>query len=99
MSTRETRKINKVFQKMSKVILTRTADQCRSHHQKVVKYHDSIDSIINYFKKLMYGEEVKLDAAMTEICASSNSGRPGIKIYRHKNKFRIEVDTSLIKSY
>jgi len=43
MSSRVARKSQKVFLKMSLVVKTRTADQCRSHHQKFLKYHGDID--------------------------------------------------------
>ena len=35
------RKSQKVFLKMSKIIPTRTAEQCRTHHQKMLKFHGS----------------------------------------------------------
>lgn len=42
METKLTRKSKKVFLNMSKVVKTRTADQCRSHHQKILIYHKSL---------------------------------------------------------
>ena len=38
---------------MSHIITTRTAEQCRTHHQKMLKYNNSIDDIL-----LSYGEIV-----------------------------------------
>lgn len=46
MSSKLARKSQKVFLKMSLLVKTRTADQCRSHHQKILKYQGSIDEII-----------------------------------------------------
>ena len=40
------RKVKKVFLKMSREVKTRSADQCRSHHQKILQYHDSVEDII-----------------------------------------------------
>jgi len=36
------RKSRKVFLNMSNTIQTRTADQCRSHHQKLIFYHSTV---------------------------------------------------------
>lgn len=51
MSSKLSRKSQKVFLKMSHLVKTRTADQCRSHHQKILKYHGTIDDVIkNYYE-------------------------------------------------
>jgi len=47
------RKSQKVNQKMSKFIKTRSGEQCRSHHQKMMKYHNDIPSIISYVNALI----------------------------------------------
>jgi hypothetical protein len=49
MRKKSLRKSHKVFLKMSKIIKTRTADQCRSHHQKVIKYHKTLESILQSY--------------------------------------------------
>ena len=36
------RRSHKIFILMSKEVKTRSADQCRSHHQKIIKYHHTI---------------------------------------------------------
>lgn len=51
MTCSELRKANKVFLKMSKLVKTRTPDQCRSHHQKILKYHHSLQHIILTYKR------------------------------------------------
>jgi hypothetical protein len=38
---------------MSEAIRTRSADQCRSHHQKMVKYHRDIPNIIAHIRELV----------------------------------------------
>lgn len=45
------RKSEKVFAKMSKMIRTRTPDQCRSHHRKAIKHHLTLEQIVNYHWK------------------------------------------------
>lgn len=51
MSTGKSRKANRVFLKMAKIIGTRSADQCRSHHQKTKKYHSSVQDIISSYRR------------------------------------------------
>lgn len=39
---------------MSRFIKTRTPDQCRSHHQKILKFNHNIDNILTiYMEKLL----------------------------------------------
>lgn len=38
----------KINVRMSMWIKTRSPDQCRSHHQKMMKYHSDIPTIVNY---------------------------------------------------
>ena len=40
-------------------VKTRTADQCRSHHQKIIKYHNSLRDIVEYYKEHIFGKEVE----------------------------------------
>ena len=49
MGSKSSRKSQKVFLKMSLLVKTRSPDQCRSHHQKVLKYHGKIDEIIKFY--------------------------------------------------
>jgi len=37
---------------MSKLIKTRSPKQVKSHHQKLIKQHGSVDSIVEYFSNL-----------------------------------------------
>lgn len=36
---------------MSKVVKTRSKNQCRTHHQKMIKVHKKISKIIHYFRQ------------------------------------------------
>lgn len=54
MKNRAARKTHKVFLQMSKQVGTRTADQCRSHHQKISKYHRSLEEIISYYEDALF---------------------------------------------
>ena len=37
---------------MNEAIKTRSADQCRSHHQKMMKHHPNIPSIVSHIRSL-----------------------------------------------
>ena len=37
----------KIYDMMADMIITRNSNQCRSHHQKMEKYRNSIPEIIN----------------------------------------------------
>jgi hypothetical protein len=50
METKLMRKSRKVFLNMSKLVRTRTADQCRSHHQKILLYHKSLEEIVRFYE-------------------------------------------------
>lgn len=39
------RKGEKVFMKMSNSVKTRSSDQCRSHHQKMIKHHTDLEGV------------------------------------------------------
>jgi hypothetical protein len=41
---------------MSAAVKTRSADQCRSHHQKMIKYHRDIPNIITHIQSLLNKE-------------------------------------------
>lgn len=43
-------RITRVFKAMSEFIPSRTAIQCRSHHQKELAKHGTVRKIINNFK-------------------------------------------------
>jgi hypothetical protein len=58
MGCRVLRKTEKVFLRMAQQVRTRTADQCRSHHQKILKYHRSLQDIVDYYKLHLFGKQV-----------------------------------------
>jgi len=47
-SPKENRRTLKVNKLLSLHIKTRSPDQCRSHHQKMIKYHQSIEGILHH---------------------------------------------------
>lgn len=53
---------------MSKAVKSRTADQCRSHHQKMMKYHNSISNIVAHIAAI----EEKLDQEHSFTAIDSN---------------------------
>jgi hypothetical protein len=58
--TERDRRRSKVFFRLSKILKKRTADQCRSHHQKLqLKYRDDLPTIMNEVLK-------KIQKAMAE---------------------------------
>jgi len=52
---------------MSQEVKTRSPDQCRSHHQKMMHYHHSIPNIIKHIddlsKMIWDEEEMKIEGA------------------------------------
>ena len=40
----------RIYVHMSSAVSTRSPDQCRSHHQKMIKYHGSIPGIIQHIQ-------------------------------------------------
>jgi hypothetical protein len=47
-ASESSRRRNKVFYLLSKILKKRTGDQCRSHHQKLqIKFKDDLQSIIS----------------------------------------------------
>lgn len=52
MRCEEFRRKNKVFLQISQASKTRSTHQVKSHHQKMMERHKSVEAIINYFTKL-----------------------------------------------
>jgi len=50
MENPEKRKELRMFLQLSRAIKTRTPDQCRSHHQKMIKHHNDLNGIIENLK-------------------------------------------------
>ena len=47
--------MDKIFKTMEKFVLSREAEQCRSHHQKMEKKHGSFSKILKALRKAHYG--------------------------------------------
>ena len=41
----------KVFKQISLFVKTRTPDQCRSHHQKILKIHKSVENVLRVYEQ------------------------------------------------
>ena len=65
------RRLRKINVLMSETIKTRSPDQCRSHHQKMMKFHHDIPSIVEYIRSIRANE------------AASHSSQQHIKIEEH----------------
>lgn len=50
ISCQKGRKETKIFVRLSAEVKTRSPDQCRSHHQKMIKHHNDINGIIKYLE-------------------------------------------------
>lgn len=101
IKTKLSRKANKIFKKMSEVVQTRTADQCRSHHQKIINYHGQVEEIIRFYSELFtrgYHSQPPQKAVVPPTCAEP--GKPSFyTITRLHNTFRIEIRESAIARY
>lgn len=54
MKKSKLRKEKKIFIKMSKNVRTRVPEQCRSHHQKMMELHRTLEEIIRFFRKEVF---------------------------------------------
>lgn len=52
------RRLLKINVLMSLWVKTRSADQCRSHHQKMMKYHSDIPNIIRHIRTCMEDQRI-----------------------------------------
>ena len=88
--------------RMAMDVKTRNADQCRSHHQKIIKYHNSLKDIVEYYKEHIYGQEVQprsIALRRTSEEEEEGMGMSFYRIYRRANIFRIEIDAQQLKDY
>jgi hypothetical protein len=65
-SSKENRRTIKINKLISQYVKTRSPDQCRSHHQKMLKYHHTIAGIIHHVAELqgLLEEEAEGQAKM-----------------------------------
>jgi hypothetical protein len=61
MRGKVSRKSQKVFLKMSRLIKTRTPDQCRSHHQKILMYHSNLEEAIRFFDEDVFCKSERME--------------------------------------
>ena len=54
MECKASRKKHKIFNEMAKWMRTRNSEQCRSHHQKKLHYHQSIRNIISHYHEVIF---------------------------------------------
>lgn len=75
---------------MSRQVRTRTADQCRSHHQKMMKYHRDIPNIIAHVQSLLDPSDQQADRP-THVKVEEGTR---LKI-EEEGMFKIEQGTSM----
>jgi hypothetical protein len=80
MISKLSRKSKKVFLKMSQLVKSRTADQCRSHHQKILKYHNSLNEIIRYYSQ----EVFPFDPELVVFCPEKKDMVTGEELLKNK---------------
>ena len=84
------RKSQRVFLQMSFIITTRNAEQCRTHHQKMVKFHGSVDKVISHHKSEFPSTE-PMAVKMRKVVQGKNNKqnwkaeKQGYRMEVHKN--------------
>lgn len=111
MSTKLARKSRKVFLNMALLVKSRSADQCRSHHQKVLNYHKSVQEIIRYYREDVFPfvdemrenmKSKKEEELQTKADDSRTSGKPTedlFKVTAVGSSFKIDILCSAILEY
>lgn len=104
METKLMRKSRKVFLNMSKLVRTRTADQCRSHHQKILLYHKGLEEIVRFYEQestvmeeLDFKKQIKTN--VDESRESQHQQRVPIRLENSQNRIRIIIEDSLIPAF
>ena len=104
METKLMRKSRKVFLNMSKLVRTRTADQCRSHHQKILLYHKSLEEIVRFYEQEStvmeehdFKKQIKTNA--DESKESRHQQRVPFRVERSQNRIRIIIEDCLIPAF
>jgi hypothetical protein len=54
LNDKSSRKSQRVFLQMSMVITSRSAEQCRTHHQKMLKTHGSLEHVVADYRRRGY---------------------------------------------
>ena len=70
-----------VFNRLSKALVKRTPDQCRSHHQKLQnKFKNNLDSIIDYVRrKLGKMQAAEAEYAKCKVVATTGTYESSIE--------------------
>lgn len=74
-STMENRRACKINKLLSLHVKTRSPDQCRSHHQKMMKYHRSVEGIIQHVVELQNISEENGGEARKKALRIRNCGK------------------------
>ena len=74
--SKEELKKMKINVRMSRVVKTRSSDQCRSHHQKMMKHHRSIPLIIEHVTHLLEEQKTYEVESMLEPLMAANEMVP-----------------------
>lgn len=74
-STMENRRACKINKLLSLHVKTRSPDQCRSHHQKMMKYHRSVEGIIQHVVELQNISEENGGEARKKAVRIRNCGK------------------------
>ena len=103
LKDRRLRKGTKIFKCMSKSIKTRTPEQCRSHHLKILR---SQHINLNYESYLKFCDNRILDQVFTEItgeneCVELLGSSMATRVYRwqNQNRFCFVVDERSVAAY
>ena len=77
-----------MFIQLAKLMPSRTSDQCRSHHQKMMISHGSIDNIIKHLQKKIakWDKKQKKRAVQTEIETPVESEMEPEQLAPHKEE-------------
>lgn len=92
---------------MSQQVKTRSADQCRSHHQKVLKYHHSIEEIIQHYTHTVYSSQLIFGTKTPPLKTSIHLRKTGldedededVKLWAEGNTVRIFINADCIADY
>ena len=92
-----TRRSQKLFIQMSKWVKTRTPDQCRSHHQKTMKYHHTIDETINFFTNIPTSIFINNQSIVHPLLNPEDvNTSEGIKVEVQGSRAKIELKCELV---
>jgi hypothetical protein len=102
----QTRKKHQVFAIMARHVRTRRTSQCKSHHQKIFKLCGSVPAVIAHLRRQFapltlewqYFKETEPRVLIKRYEAAAEE-RHGYRILEFNDTLRIEIDSSIIKSY